>query len=86
MELKIREEVKKQFDVGFLAIVEYPQWLSNIVPLPKKDENVKMCVDYRDINKASPKDDFPLPHIDGLVDNTAQHLVFSFMDGFSGYN
>ena len=45
-----------------------------------------MCVDYRDLNRASPKDDFPLPHIDILIDNTAQHKVFSFMDGFSGFN
>ena len=45
-----------------------------------------MCVDYRDLNRASPKDDFPLPHIDILVDNTARHKVFCFMDGFSGYN
>ena len=45
-----------------------------------------MCVDYRDLNRASPKHDFPLPHIDVLVDNTAQHKVFSFMDGFSCYN
>ena len=45
-----------------------------------------MCVDYRDLNRTSPKNDFPLPHIDVLVDNTAQHKVFSFMDGFSGYN
>ena len=45
-----------------------------------------MCVDYSDLNRASPKDDFPLPHIDILVDNTVQHKIFSFMDGFSGYN
>jgi hypothetical protein len=45
-----------------------------------------MCVDYRDLNKASPKDDFPLPHIDMLVDNTVKFKVFSFMDGFFGYN
>ena len=45
-----------------------------------------MCVDYRDLNKANLKDDFPLPHIDMLVDNTAKFKVFSFMDGFSGYN
>ena len=45
-----------------------------------------MCVDYRDVNRAIPKDDFPLPHIDVLVDNTVQHKIFSFMDGFSGYN
>lgn len=45
-----------------------------------------MCVDYRDLNKASPKDNFPLPHIDTLVDNTAGYSLFSFIDGFSGYN
>ena len=53
---------------------------------PKKDGKVWMCVDYRDLNTASPKDNFPLPHIDTLVDNTARHFLFSFMDGFSGYN
>ncbi|GAU40822.1 hypothetical protein TSUD_398050, partial [Trifolium subterraneum] len=86
MALKIREEVKKQFDAGFLEVAKYPQWVANIVPVPKKDGKVRMCVDYRDLNRASPKDDFPLPHIDVLVDNTAQYSVFSFMDGFSGYN
>ncbi|KAG8489945.1 hypothetical protein CXB51_015363 [Gossypium anomalum] len=45
-----------------------------------------MCVDYRDLNRANPKDNFPLPHIDTLVDNTAKHSLFSFMDGFLGYN
>ena len=45
-----------------------------------------MYVYYRDLNRSSPKDDFPLTHIDVLVDNTAQYKVFSFMDGFSGYN
>jgi len=45
-----------------------------------------MCVDYRDLNRASPKDNFPLPHINTFVDNTARYSMFSFMDGFSGYN
>ena len=45
-----------------------------------------MCVDYRDLNRASPKDNFPLPHIDTLVDNTAKNSRFSFMDVFFGYN
>ncbi|XP_050877412.1 uncharacterized protein LOC127081173 [Lathyrus oleraceus] len=70
MALKIREEVKNKFDTGFLAIVEYPQCVANIVLVPKKDGKVRMCVDYRDLNKGSMKDDFPLPHIDVLVDNT----------------
>ena len=86
MSEKIKAEVMKQFDADFLAITSYPQWVANFVPIQKKDGKVRMCVDYRDLNRASPKDDFPLPHIEVLVDNTAQHKVFSFMDGFSGYN
>ncbi|RDX93921.1 hypothetical protein CR513_23758, partial [Mucuna pruriens] len=81
--LKIKEEVEKQWDVGFLAVSNYPQWVANIVPVPKKDGKVRMCVDYRDLNWASPKDNFPLTHIDMLVDNTVCHAFFSFMDGFS---
>ena len=54
--------------------------------MSKKDGKVRMCVDLRDLNKASPMDDFLLPHIDILVDNTAGHALLSFMDGFLGYN
>lgn len=54
--------------------------------VPKKDDKVRTCVDYRDLNKACPKDDSPLPHIDMLIDINAKFKVFFFMDGFSGYN
>lgn len=84
--LKIKEEAKKQFDAGFLQTSKYPEWVANIVPVPKKDGKVRMCVDYRDLNRASPKDNFSLPHIDTFVDNTVKHSLLSFMDGFSGYN
>ena len=67
-------------------MVNYPKWLANVVPIPKKKGKVRMCVDFRDLNKANPKDDFPLPHIDILVDNTVGHALQSFMDGFSRYN
>nr|KYP60136.1 Transposon Ty3-I Gag-Pol polyprotein [Cajanus cajan] len=66
LSLKIREEIKKKFDARFLVVVKYSQWVANIVPVPKKDGKVRMCVDYRDLNRASPKDDFPLSHIDVL--------------------
>ena len=56
------------------------------MPVPKKDGKVRMCMDFRDLNKACPKDDFPLPHINILVDNMAGSALMSFMDGFSGYN
>jgi hypothetical protein len=55
-----------------------------VVVVLKKDGKIRMCVDYRDLNKASPKDDFPLPHIDILVDNATRNATYSFMDGFSG--
>ena len=71
MSEKIKAEVMKQFGARFLAVTSYSQWVANIVPVPKKDGKVRMCVDYRDLNMASPKDYFPLPHIDVLVDNTS---------------
>ena len=60
--------------------------MTNVVPVPKKDGRVRMCVDYRDLNKPYSKDDFLLPHIDTLVDSAASNTMYSFMDGFSGYN
>ena len=86
MSLKIKEEVKKQFDAGFLAIAQYPEWVANIVLIPKKDGKVRMSMDYRDLNRASPKHNFPLPHINVLVDNTTIFSLCSFMDRFSSYN
>ena len=86
MLLKIKEEVKKQLDEGFSEVAKYPKWIANIVSVPKKDGKVRMCVDYKDLNWASPKDNFSLPYIDTLVDNTTKNSQFSFMDGFSRYN
>ena len=86
MEVEIKEEVLKQINAGFLVTSVYPQWIANIVLVSKKDEKVCMCVEYKDLNKASQKDDFPFPHIDMLVDSITKFKVFSFMDGFSRYN
>ena len=72
--------------VGFIKPIHQAEWITNVMPVPKKDGKVRMYVDFRDLNKACPKDNFPLPHIDVLVDNTAGSVLMSFMDGFSGYN
>ena len=84
--LQVKEEIQKQLSVGFISVVQYPEWLANVVHIPKKDNKVRVCVDFRNLNKASPKDDFPLLHIDMLVDSIVEHAMLSFMDGFSGYN
>ena len=56
------------------------------MPIPKKDGKVRMCVDFKDLNKVFLKDDFPVLHIDVLVDNTTSSALMSFIDSFSGYN
>ena len=53
--------------------------------VPKKEGKIRAFVDFRDLNRASPKDNFPLPHIDMLVNNATHSSIYSFMDGFSGY-
>ena len=70
----------------FLEVVDDTRWIANIVPVSKKNGRVRMCMDYRNLNKACLKDDFSLLHIDTLVDSVASSAIYSFMDGFSGYN
>lgn len=69
-----------------MDVVHYPQWVTNIVVVPKKYGRIKVCVDYKDLNKAILKGDFSMPHIDVLVDNALKSATYSFMDEFSGYN
>lgn len=83
---KIEAEVDKLIAAGFIREVKYPKWLSSIVPVKKKNGQTRICVDFRDLNKACPKDDFPIPISELLVDATVGHEIFSFMDGYSGYN
>jgi hypothetical protein len=83
--IKVMIEIEKQWNINFL-VVKYPQCVSNIVVVPEEEDKIRVCVDFRDLNQVSPKDNFPLPHIVMLVDNAARSSTYSFMDGFSGYN
>ena len=82
----IAEEVRKLLEVGFIRVVYYPDWLANVVMVKKSNGKWRICVDFMDLNRAYPKDSYPLPRIDTLVDSTARHELLSFMDAFSGYN
>ena len=86
IEQQVKEGLEDLLKAGFIRAIDYPDWLANIVVVPKKSGKVRICIDFRDLNKATPKDDYPLPSIDLLVDSTAGHAMFSFMDGYSGYN
>ena len=72
--------------VGFIWEAYYPDWLANMVLAKKANGKWRMCVDFADLNKSYPKDSFPLPRIDQLVDSTTEHKLLMFMDAFSGYN
>ena len=82
----INEEVSKLLQARAIREVEYPEWLANVVLVKKANGKWRLYIDFTDINKACPKDNFPLPRIDLIVDGTAGHELLSFMDAFSGYN
>lgn len=84
--LAMKKELEKMLKDGFIKPIDYAKWISNIVPIGKTDGAVLICTNFRDLNKACPKDDFPLPNIDMIVDSTVGHAMLSLMDGFSGYN
>ncbi|KAL6192075.1 hypothetical protein ACLB2K_038462 [Fragaria x ananassa] len=85
-EVQIKQEIEKLLACGFIKPITHPTWLTNIVPLKKKNSQVRVCIDYRDLIKACPKDEFPPPNMDMLIDSTSGQGMLSFMDGFSGYN
>ena len=82
----IAEEVQKLLEADFIREVYYPNWLANVIIVKKANGKWRMCIDFTDLNKACPKDSYPLFRIDTLVDSTTKHQLLSFMDAFSGYN
>ena len=82
----IKAKIEKLLKAGFIYPVPPTEWVLNVVLVNKKHGTIRFCIDFRDLNKACPKDNFPTPHIDQIIDNCAASVIFSFMDGFSGYN
>jgi hypothetical protein len=82
----IEKQVKELLDASFIREIRYANWLSNVVMVKKANGKWRMCTDYTDLNKACPKDPFPLPCINKLVDNSAGYKYMSFLDAYSGYN
>jgi hypothetical protein len=68
----IRKEVRKLLDAGFIEEVHHPIWLANPVIVPKANGKLQMCIDYTSLNKACPKDPYPLPRLDQIVDSTSE--------------
>ena len=82
----IQTEVDNLLATGFIREVKYPEWLANVVVVPKKGGKWHVCVDYADLNEACLKDRFPLPRINQIMDATVGHGILSFLDVFSRYH
>ncbi|CAL2240748.1 unnamed protein product [Prunus armeniaca] len=86
IQLKVKEEIERLLKAGFIRTARYVEWLANIVPVLKKTGDLRVCTDYRNLNLATPKDEYPMPMSDLLVDRAAKHELLSFMEGHAGYN
>jgi hypothetical protein len=83
---EVKQEVEKMLEEGFIRPCKYAEWISSVVPVQKKDGRWQVCVDFRDLNRATPKDEYPMPVIETLINAAAGHKTFSVVDGNTGYN
>jgi hypothetical protein len=81
-----KAEVHRLLEANFIEPIAYPTWLANMVMVQKKSGKWRMCIDFTSLNKAYPKDNFPLPRIDKIVDSAAECEFMSLLDCFSGYH
>jgi hypothetical protein len=81
-----QNEVKRLLSAGVIREVTYPEWLTNTVMVKKANGKCRMCIDFTDLNKACPKDEFPLQRINSLVDATSSSELMSLLDCYSGYH
>src|SRR3954463_15939800 len=81
----IGEEVARLLSAEFIREIYHSEWLANVIMVPKKDDSLRMCIDFKHINRACLKDHFPLPRINQIVDSTTGCECLSFWDAYSGY-
>jgi hypothetical protein len=78
---RVKEEVDRLLQAGFIQPCRYADWVSNIVPVEKKNtEKIRICVDFRNLNRATPKDEYPMPIADILIDSASSNKVISFLE------
>lgn len=75
--LLVKDEIEKILDARFICPIDYSPWISNIVVVSKGENKISMCTNFCDLNKASLKDEFPLPNIDMIMDSTVKHVLLS---------
>ena len=82
----IEKEVKKMLDAKIIVPLIYSSWIANLVPVRKKNGEIRICVDFRNLNRSCLKDNYSLPKIDQILQRVVGSHKISMIDGFSGYN
>jgi hypothetical protein len=80
----VKKEIERLIEANFIRPCRYADWISNIVPVYKKKGKMRVCIDFGDLNRATPMDGYPMPVADLLVDATSGHKVISFMEAMQG--
>jgi hypothetical protein len=83
---EVKKEIEKMLEAGFIRPCRSAEWISSIVPIQKKDGRCLVCVDFRDLNWATPKDEYPMPIAEMLINAAADNKILSFMDDNTDYN
>lgn len=82
---EVKVEIERMAEVGFIRPCRYSTWISSIVSVRKKSGQLRLCIDFRDLNRATPKDEYPMPVAELLIDAAVGHKMMSFLDGNAGY-
>jgi hypothetical protein len=83
---EVKKEIEKMLEAGFIRPGRYAEWISSIVPIQKKDGWWRVCVDFKDLNRTTPKDEYPMSVAETLINVAAGNKILSFMDGNASYN
>jgi len=83
---QVKVEIERMIKAGFIRPYRYATWISSIVLVWKKNGKIRICIDFRDLNRAMPMDEYPMPIVEMLVNAAAGHKMMSFLDGNAGYN
>jgi len=86
LEVQIKDELKKLLKAKIIFPVRHSHWVSNLVPVRKKNGEIRVCIDFKNLNRSCLKDNFPLPPMEHILQSISGTTMMSFLDGFYGYN